>query len=283
MVEQNNIKMISPYLVTMQKAALDASKIVMEGFNNINDSQCSQKTDSPNDTLTIYDKKSQDIITSALNNNYPDFKIIAEENPTSVPKGWNNGYTWVIDPIDGTLSYRYGQKEFAISIGLLKDKIPIAGLIYAPARQELYYSAQGKGAYLNGKRITVRSNALTKKPLFYFGLNGITNPNLYAELQPIAAQIGQYSGSAALNMAHLAAGMIDGLLITKISIWDIAAGCSLISEAGGIIYEPNGRRNYLSPTTSACNIVAGSDFATEKILGDLPKLKSDGVQFGLSG
>ncbi len=283
MVEQNNIKLISPYLATMQKAALAAGKVVMEGFNNINDSECSQKSDSPNDILTIYDKKAQDIIISELNNDYPDFKIIAEENPTSVPKGWNNGYTWVIDPIDGTLSYRYGQKEFAISIGLLKDKTPIAGLIYAPARQELYYAAQSKGTYLNGNKISIRNTPITKNPLFYFGLNGITNPQLYADLQPIAAQIGQFGGSAALNMAYLATGMIDGLLITKVSIWDIVAGCCLISEAGGIIYEPNGKRNYLSPTTSACNIVAGSDFATENILGHLPKLKTNDVQFGLSG
>lgn len=263
----------------MLDAALIAGEAVMEGFSHINELSVEEKSTRPNDIVTKYDLASEEIIIKKLRKNFPNFKVIAEESSKEVPKNWDKGYVWAIDPIDGTLNFRYGRKEFTISIGLLKDGEPIAGVIYAPARQDLYYAEKGKGAYLNGQPIHVRQHPL-KKPIVHFELNDITDNALYSSLRPIAAQIRQFGGSAALDMAHVASGQIDAQVATCLNIWDIAAGLIIVAEAGGIVTEPDGGSQNLKTEYDGCHIVAGDKKIVRELLKSLPKVTVHDIRFG---
>ncbi len=280
MVEKHYIVENSPYLKSMIHAAKEAGKKMLQGFHNINKVTTSQKTSHPNDILTEYDKLTQDIAVSVLKRNHPSFKIIGEESEEQFPKNWDKGYTWVIDPIDGTLNYRYGRKDFAISIALFKDGKSIAGVIYAPARDEIYYAEAGKGAFLNASSIHVRNKPITSKPLCHFELNKIDDDEFFKAIKPIATSITQCGGSAALDLAFTAAGLNDTVLSTNLSLWDIGAGIIIMKEAGGLMVKPNGDNNIVEVGEGNCSHLAGHPDLVHMILEKLPHKNIGGVSFG---
>ena len=234
---------ISANLNLMIKACEKASKVLIRDFGELEKLQVSKK--GPHDFVTNSDIKTEKIIIDELNKGRPNYSIISEEN--GIEKNKDSKNTWVIDPIDGTINFLHGLPHFAISIALKTNDEIISGLIFDPIKNEMFYAEKDNGAYFNNHRIKV-----SKK-------NDI-NECLFATNNKISEKIDltiRKTGSAALDMAYVAAGRFDGFFQNNLNLWDIAAGIILVKEAGGIMNDIN-LSNYknLNVIASSSNIEA---------------------------
>ena len=216
---------ISANLNGMIKASEKASKILIKDFGEIEKLQVSKK--GPKDFVTNSDLKTEKIIIDELKKARPNYSILSEEEGVVNNKDKNN--TWIIDPIDGTINYLHGVPHFAISIASKSYDQIIAGLIYDPIKDEMFYAEKNNGTYLNNQRIKVSKRNKIEDCLFVVG-NKIDHDN---ELNV------RKSGCAALDMAYVAAGRYDGYFQKDLNLWDVAAGIIIIKEAGGILNEIN--------------------------------------------
>ncbi len=216
---------ISANLNIMIKASEKASKILIKDFGEIEKLQVSKK--GPKDFVTNSDLKTEKIIIDELKKAKPNYSILSEEKGIENNKDENN--TWIIDPIDGTINYLHGIPHFAISIALKSYDQIIAGLIYDPIKDEMFYAEKNNGAYFNNQRIKVSKKNKIEDCLFVAG----SKINYDNEL------LIRNSGCAALDMAYVASGRYDGYFQKNINLWDIAAGIIIVEEAGGILNEIN--------------------------------------------
>ena len=216
---------ISANLNVMIKASEKASKILIKDFGEIEKLQVSRK--GPKDFVTNSDLKTEKIIIDELKKARPNYSILSEEEGAEINKDKNN--TWIIDPIDGTINYLHGVPHFAISIALKSYDQIIAGLIYDPIKDEMFYAEKNNGTYLNNQRIKVSKRSKIEDCLFVAG----DKINHDKELNV------RKSGCAALDMAYVAAGRYDGYFQKDLNLWDVAAGIIIIKEAGGILNEIN--------------------------------------------
>ena len=212
---------ISSNLNIMIKAGEKASKILIRDFGEVEKLQVSKK--GPKDFVTNADMKAEKIILDELKKARPNYSIISEENGIENNKDTNN--TWIVDPIDGTVNFLHGVPHFAISIGLKSYDEIISGIIFDPIKNELFYAEKNNGAFFNNQRIRVSKKNNIEVCLFVTGGK--------IKIEPDIAY--RKSGSAALDMAYVAAGRYDGYFQHDLNIWDIAAGIILIKEAGGLI------------------------------------------------
>ena len=217
------MKSISANLNVMIKAAEKASRALIRDFGEVEKLQVSRK--GPTDFVTNADLKAEKIIIEELKKARPNYSIISEESGIENNKDNNN--IWIIDPIDGTMNFLHGISHFAISIALKsKDEI-VSGLIFDPIKDEMFYAEKDEGAFFNNYRIKVSKKNQLNDCLFTTGGNVKKQLDLQYRV----------SGSAALDMAYVAAGRYDGYFQHDLNIWDIAAGIILIKEAGGLINE----------------------------------------------
>jgi len=207
----------------MIKAAEKASKTLIRDFGEVEKLQVSVK--GPSDFVSNADIKAEKIIIDELMKTKKNYSIISEEDGSKINKDINN--TWIIDPIDGTTNFLHGIPHFAISIALKSENEIVSGLIYDPIKDEMFYAEKNNGAFFNNQRIRVSKKKDMEGCLF--GTGGMKNINL--EL------ITRKSGSAALDMAYVAAGRYDGYFQNNLHLWDIAAGLVIIKEAGGVVNE----------------------------------------------
>jgi len=217
------MKSISANLNVMIKAAEKASIALIRDFGEIEKLQVSIK--GPSDFVSNADLKAEKIIIEELKKARPYYSIISEEDGSEVNKDKNN--TWIIDPIDGTTNFLHGVPHFAISIALKSENEIVSGLIYDPIKNEMFYAEKENGAFFNNQRIRVSKKKELSSCLF---ATGGTPKNEVA--LPI-----RKSGSAALDMAYVAAGRYDGYFQNDLNLWDIAAGIIILKEAGGMINE----------------------------------------------
>ena len=216
---------ISPNLNVMIKASEKVSKILIRDFGEIEKLQVSKK--GPLDFVTNSDLKTEKIIIEELKKAKPNFSIISEENGIEDNKDKNN--TWIIDPIDGTVNFLHGIPHFAISIALKKDNEIVSGLIYDPIKNEMFFGEKDNGAFFNNQRIRVSKKNNLNDCIFATG----------GKIDSDYSFPYRKSGSAALDMAYVAAGRYDGYFQKNLNLWDIAAGIVLVKEAGGIINDIN--------------------------------------------
>ena len=214
---------ISANLNIMIKASEKASKILIRDFGEIEKLQVSRK--GPSDFVTNSDLKAERIIIEELKKARPGYSIISEENGIEKNKDSNN--TWIIDPIDGTINFLHGIPHFAISIALKSNDEIVSGLIFDPIKNEMFFAEKESGAYFNNHRIRVSKKDKLNNCLFVTGGKIKQEPDL----------LYRKSGSAALDMAYVAAGRYDGYFQDNLNLWDIAAGIILIKEAGGVLNE----------------------------------------------
>ena len=212
---------ISPNLNIMIKASEKASKILIRDFGEVEKLQVSLK--GPNNFVTNADRKVEEIIIKELEKSKKNFSILTEESGFIEKKDKDN--FWIIDPIDGTTNFLNGVPHFCISIALLVNKQIVAGVIYDPIKDEIFYAEKDGGAYLNNKSIRVSKKNIISECLY--GAN--FRKNLPEDL------IVRNTGSAALDLAYVSSGRFDGCLERNVNLWDIAAGTVLIKEAGGIV------------------------------------------------
>ena len=211
---------ISANLNIMIKASEKASKILIRDFGEIENLQVSKK--GPSDFVTNSDLKVEKVIINELKKARPDFSFVSEEKGIEKNKDTKN--TWIIDPIDGTVNFLHGIPHFAISIALKSENEIVSGLIYDPIKDEMFFAEKNNGAFFNNHRIRVSSKNNIDDCLFATDHN-LTEPHfLYRKF-----------GCAALDMAYVASGRLDGYFQKNLNIWDIAAGIILIQEAGGIL------------------------------------------------
>ena len=216
---------ISSNLNIMIKACEKASKILIRDFGELEKLQVSKK--SPSDFVTNSDLKVEKIIIEELERGRPNFSFISEEN--GIKKNKDNNNTWIIDPIDGTINFLHGIPHFAISIALKSNNEIISGLVFDPIKDEMFYAEKNNGAFLNNQRIRVSNKNKFDNCLFAIGGKVANEPNF----------TNRRSGSAALDLAYVAAGRFDGYFQKDLNLWDIAAGIILVQEAGGIIKDFN--------------------------------------------
>jgi myo-inositol-1(or 4)-monophosphatase len=212
---------ISSNLNIMIKAAEKASKFAIRDFGEVEKLQVSKK--GPRDFVTKTDKHVEKILIEELSKTKKNYSFLSEEVGSIENKDKDN--IWIIDPIDGTTNFLHGIPHFAICVALESKKEIISGLIYDPIKDEMFYAEKNKGAYLNNQRLRVSNKNLIDECLFSSNHEGVKFSNLNM----------RYSGCAALDLAYVASGRLDGFFHNKINIWDVAAGALLVKEAGGIV------------------------------------------------
>ena len=212
---------ISSNLNIMIKAAEKASKSVIRDFGEVEKLQVSKK--GPRDFVTKTDKNVEKILIEELSKTKKNYSFLSEEIGSIENKDKDN--IWIIDPIDGTTNFLHGIPHFAICVALESKKEIISGLIFDPIKDEMFYAEKNKGAYLNNQRLRVSNKNLLDECLFSSNHEGVKFSNLNM----------RYSGCAALDLAYVASGRLDGFFHNKINIWDVAAGALLVEEAGGIV------------------------------------------------
>ena len=214
---------ISPNLNIMIKAAEKASKSVIRDFGEVEKLQVSKK--GPYDFVTKTDKHVEKILIEELSKIKKNYSFITEE--TGIIKNNDKENIWIIDPIDGTTNFLHGIPHFAICIALQSKKEIVSGLIFDPIKDEMFFAEKDKGAFLNNQRLRVSKKNSIEDCLFSSNHEGVKFSDLNM----------RYSGCAALDLAYVASGRLDGFFHNNINLWDIAAGEILVKEAGGILNE----------------------------------------------
>ena len=212
---------ISANLNIMIKAAEKASKSVIRDFGEVEKLQVSKK--GPYDFVTRTDKYVEKVLIEELSKIKKNYSFITEE--TGIIKKNDKENIWIIDPIDGTTNFLHGIPHFAICIALQSKKEIVSGLIFDPIKDEMFFAEKDKGAFLNNQRLRVSKKNTIDECLFSSNHEGVKFSDLNM----------RYSGCAALDLAYVASGRLDGFFHNKINLWDVAAGEILVKEAGGIV------------------------------------------------
>ncbi|XP_050301122.1 inositol monophosphatase 1-like isoform X2 [Anthonomus grandis grandis] len=199
------------------------------------------------DFVTETDQEVEKLLIEGLTEAFPDHKFIGEESVSSgAHADLTDAPTWIIDPVDGTMNFVHSFPHSCISIALFVCKVPTIGIIYNPMLGQLFTAQRGKGAYLNGERITVSGTKNLSDALIMMEFGTSRDPEkrrvILENQQKLMPQVHglRALGSAALNMAMVACGAADAYFEYGIHIWDIAAGELIITEAGGVVIDPAG-------------------------------------------
>jgi len=248
--------MDSPLINIMQKAAKKASRGLRRDFNELENLQV--KTKGPANFVTASDIRTQKIIYDELSYAKPDWSFVMEESKPIENK--NTKARFIVDPIDGTTNFMHGNPNFAISIAAeINDRLE-AAIVYSPITDEMFIAERGKGSFLNDKRIRVATRKKLSESILITGIPhlGRGNKELFIkEMDTIIPEVAgiRRSGSAALDLAWIAAGRYDIFWERGLSIWDIAAGILLVREAGGFAKGIDGSDKDLWEG----NIISGND------------------------
>ena len=246
----------SPNITIMMSAARKAARSMLRDFGELEKLQVSVK--GQNDFVTMADLKAQETIHYELSRSRTDYGFLMEEG--KIKNSINEKeYTWIIDPIDGTLNFMNGIPYFAISIALHhKDKI-IAGVVYDPVHNDFYWAEEGIGAYLNDQRLRVKNKKTLDQSIIALGIPFLGRGNHQQHIKIQQAVMSKVAGlrrfgAASLDLAYVAAGRVDGFWEFGLSSWDVAAGIILVKEAGGLAIGIDNKENPLLTG----NIVAGN-------------------------
>ncbi|MBR0565201.1 inositol monophosphatase [Azoarcus sp. L1K30] len=263
-----------PTLNIAVKAARRAATVINRASTQLE--LLTVESKSPNDFVTEVDRAAEKAIIEVLREAYPGHGILAEESGES---GAESEFVWIIDPLDGTTNFIHGFPQYAISIALAKNGVPEHCVVYNPINNELFTASRGGGAFLNDRRIRVSrrtrlSDALlgTGFPYREFG-NIDAYLAMFRELTQKAAGI-RRPGAAALDLAYVAAGRLDGFWEIGLAPWDMAAGVLLVQEAGGLVSDFAGEGNFM--TTG--NVVAGTPKVFGQLLPIIQSYRTDSTQ-----
>jgi len=240
----------------MAQAAKRAARGLIHDFGEIEQLQVSKK--GPADFVSNADHKAERVLRKELEKARPDWGFLLEESGAIAGKDETS--RWVVDPLDGTLNFLHGIPHFAVTIAAEKRGEPVAGIVYDPIRDELFWAEKGQGAYLNERRLRVSGRTRLDESVVATCLprqgeerqrRGLAE---LAVVMPEVAEIRRF-GSAALDLAYTAAGRYDGYWEWSLNRWDISAGVLLMREAGGMVSEISGGSNVLETG----NVLAAND------------------------
>jgi myo-inositol-1(or 4)-monophosphatase len=199
---------------------------------------------APADLVTDADIASQAAVRAVIATKYPSHLFLGEENTTKFETLESDEYVWLVDPLDGTTNYVHGYPCYAVSVAVARHRELLAGVIYDPLRDECFAAEHGRGASCNGAMIRTSEVDVVGEALFAVSLPPRVkreSPDLADFVQVVqVCQAVRRSGSAALNLAYVASGRLDGFWATHIHPWDVAAGVLLVREAGGVVTSRDG-------------------------------------------
>lgn len=232
-----------PIVPTLKKALLTAGAIIRKGFSE----KRQVKFKSPTSPVTHIDVRSEKAILKLIKKNFPDHDFLGEESDfLRQNKATQAPFRWIIDPLDGTVNFVHGFPQCSVTIGVEHNGQMIAGGVFDPFRNELFLAERGKGATLNGKRIHVSTRGKLSQSLLLTGFpyDHREKANYYLKVaKPFLATSMDLRrlGSAAIDLAWVACGRVDGYWEFNLSPWDVAAGWLLVEEAGGKVTNFLGR------------------------------------------
>ena len=231
----------SALLKVMSDAARRAARGLNRDFGELSELVVAKK--APADFVSAADLKSEQVIFEALSKARPGYGFLAEER--GLVEGTDKTHTWIVDPLDGTTNFLHAIPHFAINIALQRDGQIVAAVTHNPATNELFWAERGKGAFVNDRRLRVAARTRLDEALLATGIPFLGHGQ-HARFLKELHQIGQKAagvrrfGSAALDLAWVAAGRYDGYWERDLSAWDVAAGLLLVTEAGGRVTDADG-------------------------------------------
>jgi len=253
----------------MARAAERAGRALIRDFGEVEQLQVSRK--GPGDFVSAADMKAERIVRQELERARPDYGFLMEESGRI--EGKDPRHCWIVDPLDGTTNFLHGLPHFCVSVGLAEADEVIAGVIYDPLKDELFWAEKNNGAYLNDRRLRVSGRKYLRDSLLATGIPFAVHQDTPV-LARFAQQLGNVMsrvagvrryGSAALDLAYVAAGRYEGYWENGLNQWDVAAGLLIVREAGGFVTDLSGKRYKLG----APDILAANDSLHDALLAML--------------
>ncbi|TGT78620.1 inositol monophosphatase [bacterium M00.F.Ca.ET.159.01.1.1] len=258
----------SALLNVMVQAAMKAGRSLSRDFGEVQNLQVSMK--GPGDYVSQADRKAEEIVFAELSKARPGYAFLMEER--GAVKGEDAQHRWLVDPLDGTTNFLHGIPLFSVSIALERQGQVVAGVVYNPAMDELYTAERGGGAFMNDRRLRVAGRSKLTDAVIGCGVPHLgrgQHGNFLIELRNVMAEVSgvRRLGSAALDLAYVAAGRMDGFWETGLSSWDIAAGTLLVREAGGFVSDMSGGQDMLDKG----EVCAGNEIIQRALLKTVKK------------
>jgi myo-inositol-1(or 4)-monophosphatase len=252
----------------MVAAARKAGASLSRDFGEVQNLQVSVK--GPGDYVSQADHRAEEIVFNELSKARPGYGFLMEER--GAVAGSDDQHRWIVDPLDGTTNFLHGIPNFAVSIGLERQGVLVAGVIYAPAIDELYTAERGGGAFLNDRRMRVAARRVISDCVIGTGIPHLGRGHHGQALLDLKNVMGEAAGirrfgAASLDLAWVAAGRIDGFFEDYLSAWDMAAGILMIREAGGFVSDREGGQDMFG----SGSIVCGNELIHKGLLGLLSK------------
>ena len=238
----------SALMNVMTAAVLKAGRGLKRDLGEIENLQVSVK--GPGDFVTAADTRAEKTIFEELSKARPGYGFVMEEGGRV--EGTDRSHTWHIDPLDGTTNFLHGVPVFAVSVGLEREGQLVAGVVYNPATDDMYFAERGQGAYLNNRRLRVSARREMSDCVIGCGVPHLgkrrTQPQFLKEAQAVMGQVSNLRrlGAAALDLCCVAAGRYDGYWERDIQTWDMAAGLVMVREAGGYVSDCDGGADMMS-------------------------------------
>ncbi|HEY9214069.1 MAG TPA: inositol monophosphatase family protein [Ancylobacter sp.] len=258
----------SPLMTVMVAAVRKAGRSLVRDFGEVENLQVSLK--GPANFVSNADRKAERILQDELSKARPSFGFIMEEG--GEVEGTDDSHRWIVDPLDGTTNFLHGIPLFCVSVGLARDGVPVAGVIFNPITDELFIAEKGAGAFMNDRRIRVAARRTLADSVICCGLPHMGRGDFaqfnreYAAIAPKVSGM-RRTGSAAIDLAWVAAGRFDGFWERGLSSWDMAAGIVIIREAGGYVSDLDDADKMLTKG----DIIAGNETIRKDLLGVLRK------------
>ena len=244
--EEKMISSLSPNLNIMIKACQKAGRRLLRDFGELGHLQVMQK--APKDFVTTADLKAEQIIMETLSEDRPDYGFISEEKGI-VPAQNESNMNWILDPLDGTSNLIHALPYFSISLALMEGNEIIAGVIYTPISNELYYAEKGNGAFVmipTGTR-RLRVSGRTNLSESLLELTSLSSKNKFLSSGFADSYLAVRGfGAASIGLAHVAAGQVETYIGQNLKVWDMAAGYLLVKEAGGVLFNEEGKNDFES-------------------------------------
>ena len=237
----------SALINVMTGAARKAARSLVRDFGEVEQLQVSKK--GPADFVSAADHRAEEVLHAALAKARPGYGFLFEER--GAIEGSDRSNRWIVDPLDGTTNFLHGVPHFSISIALERNRELIAGVVYEPIRDELFWAEKGAGAHMNNHRLRVSGHGELEDSVFATGFRFTAKGDETVFLKQIGSVMAatlnvRRLGSAALDLAYVAAGRFDGFWELHLSPWDMAAGIVLVREAGGFVGDFAGGHEMLS-------------------------------------
>lgn len=258
----------SAIINVMVQAAFKAGRSLARDFGEVQNLQVSLK--GPGDYVSQADRRAEEIVHAELSKARPGYAFLMEER--GVVEGDDDQHRWLVDPLDGTTNFLHGIPLFAVSIALERQGQLAAAVVFNPAMDELYTAERGGGAFMNDRRLRVASRSKLADTVIGTGIPHLGrghHGNALIELRNVMGEVSgvRRMGAAALDLAYVAAGRLDGFWEHGLSPWDMGAGALLIREAGGFVTDHDGGGDFLDTGS----IVAGNEAIHRALLKQLKK------------